>query len=369
MVKVWIFCQCFHAPRIEWIKNSTLEICNELSKKDINLTVITTKPPHKNNNEKHRYNVFYWITLSNNKISQTLLLLIWSLNTIIFCCKKKFDIIMFQYFETTFFLPMLFFCFFKKCKIVVTLYSTTELSFTYKKVIFKLIKDKISKIIVISDYLKDSLIKLWYNEKNIETIPISFDKERYLSYSWYGKRKINNILFCAWITKENWSFFAVNLAKELPDYHFIFAMRKFNQKSENELTTLRKYIKEKWAYNIEIIRNVKNMENLFWNVWSLIIPLQTSQAKMAIPVAMLEAMWKWTVCFMSDLPHLTSLVWENKDSVVIFDKDDVISLKKKILSLTVSDYKNISEKSFNFAKQWPNYNEIANQYFILIKNI
>jgi hypothetical protein len=34
----------------------------------------------------------------------------------------------------------------------------------------------------------------------------------------------------------------VDLAKEMPDYNFIFAMRKFNKKSEDEVKKLKEYI-------------------------------------------------------------------------------------------------------------------------------
>jgi len=36
----------------------------------------------------------------------------------------------------------------------------------------------------------------------------------------------------------------VDLAKIMPDYNFIFAMRKFNKKSEDELGLLNEYIKK-----------------------------------------------------------------------------------------------------------------------------
>ena len=53
------------------------------------------------------------------------------------------------------------------------------------------------------------------------------------------------ILFSAGIVKEAGSFFMIDLAKKMPEYKFIFTMRKFDKKSEGEFDTLTKYIKEK----------------------------------------------------------------------------------------------------------------------------
>jgi hypothetical protein len=54
----------------------------------------------------------------------------------------------------------------------------------------------------------------------------------------------------------------VDLASIMPDYKFIFALRQFNKKSEDELELLQTYIKEKKVKNIEIRRNIEKMENL-----------------------------------------------------------------------------------------------------------
>jgi hypothetical protein len=65
---------------------------------------------------------------------------------------------------------------------------------------------------------------------------------------------------------ESGSFFMVDLAKIMPEYNFIFTLREFNQKSENEFKQLKKYIEKSKVKNIDILRNIDNMEQVLSEV-------------------------------------------------------------------------------------------------------
>ena len=72
------------------------------------------------------------------------------------------------------------------------------------------------------------------------------------------------------------------------------------------------------------------MEDLLGTVGALILPLQDIHIKMLIPVALLEAMARGTLCFVSDLPNLVCLVSDQKNAIV-FKKDNIFDLQQKIV--------------------------------------
>lgn len=366
-MKIALFAQCMYFPWIEWIKNNSLLLSKELTQK-LDLEIISHKPKSKiDDNNLIWLKVNYLLNLSDNKFLQFFYFFLWAIKSLCFIYKKNIKTISFQYLETSFILPMIFISLFKwDTKFILTIYSTDEVSIWYKKIILKLLKFKFKKIVIISEYLRTFLLELWYKNENIIYIPLSYNKDRYLNLAVFEKKDKNTLLFSAWIIKKSWSFFMVDLASIMPDYKFIFALRKFNKKSEDELDLLEKYIKEKWVKNIEIRRNIEKMEDLLWEVWCLILPLQDINIKMLIPVALLEAMARWTICFISDLPNLKLLVTDKKNAV-IFKKNDLFDLKDKINKFI--DNKDISNNAYNFWKSFPDYKEIWEKYFNLLKNI
>lgn len=366
-MKIAMFAQCMYSPWIEWIKNNSLLLSKELSQK-IDLEIISHKPKIIQEDKNIVWlKINYLLKLSDNKIFQLFYFIIWAINSLLFIYKKNIKIISFQYLETSFILPIIFISLFKwNTKFILTIYSTDEVSIWYKKIILKLFKFKFKKIVIISQYLRTFLLELWYKNENIIYIPLSYDKNRYLKLAPFEKKDKKTILFSAWIIKKSWSFFMVDLASIMPEYKFIFALRKFNKKSENELELLEKYIEEKWVRNIEIKRNIEKMEDLLWEVWALILPLQDINIKMLIPLALLEAMARWTICFVSDLPNLKLLVSNNKNAI-IFKKDDLFDLKNKIDKSINNEQ--ISIEAYNFWRSFSDYKEIWEKYFNLLKNI
>lgn len=366
-MKIALFAQCMYFPWIEWIKNNSLLLSRELSKQ-IDLEIISHKPKEIINDKNIEWlKINYLLNLSDNKIVQLFYFFLWSIKSLFFVYKKQIKIISIQYFETSFILPIIFISLFKwNTKFILTLYSTDELNIWYKKIIFKILKFKIKKVVIISEYIRKQVAQLWYKNENIEYIPLSFDKTRYLKFADFDKRDKKTILFSAWIIKKSWSFLMVDLAEIMPDYNFIFAMRKFNKKSEDELELLTEYIKNKKVKNIEIRRNIEKMEDLLWEVWCLILPLLDINIKMLIPVALLEAMARWTICFVSNLPHLELLVSDNKNAIV-FDKNNILDLKEKIIKNI--NREDLSKEAYNFWLNFPDYKEISEQYFNLLKSI
>lgn len=360
---ILFFAQQIHEPWIEWVKNNSIKICEWLNKK-IDVNIISHKWPY--NNKKHDkinwVNVFYLLQLDNNKIFQLFYLILWWFKSLFFVLKTKPEKIFIQYLDTSYIFPLLLIRLIKpNTKIIITLYSTDELDIWYKKIFLKYFK--FSKLIIISDYLSKWLLKLWIEKSKIISIPLSYDKNRYLSYSNPIKRKKKTILFSAGPIKEAWSFFMVDLAKKMPDYNFIFALRKFNKKSEDEVNLLNKYMKNSHVTNIEILRNIDNMEEVLWNVSALVLPLQDINIKMLIPVALLEAMWRWIICFVSDLPNLELLI-KNDVNWIIFNKESTDDLKEKIIKNI--DKNKIWMKAFEFAKKYPSFDEIIEKYYKLI---
>lgn len=366
-MKIAMFAQCMYYPWIEWIKNNSLLLSKELSQK-LDLEIISHNPKKKiEDNNVQWLKINYLLNLSDNNFFQLFYYFIWAFKSLFFIYTKKIKIISFQYLETSFILPMLFIALFKwNTKFILTLYSTDEVSIRYKKVLLKILKFKFKKIIIISEYLRQFVLDLWYKNEIIEYIPLSYDKNRYLKLADYKIKDKKTILFSAWIIKEAWSFLMVDLASIMPEYNFIFAMRKFNKKSEDELELLEKYIKEKNIKNVEIRRNIEKMEDLLSEVWCLVLPLLDINIKMLIPVALLEAMARWTICFVSDLPNLKLLVTDEKNAI-IFNKNDLFDLKNKIDKF-INDEK-ISLEAFNFWKNFPDYEKISLDYFNLLKTL
>ena len=360
---VIFFAQQVYYPWIEWVKNNSIKICEWLNKK-IKVNIISHKSHENNLNKDNIYwvNVNYLLRLSDNKVLQLFYLISWAFSSLLFVLKSRPEKIYIQYLDASYLLALVLIKISNpKLPLILTLYSTDEVTTWYKNIFLKYFWFK--KIIIISEYLRDYVLELWYKNENIIYIPLSFDKTRYLRYSNFENRKKKIILFSAWIKKEAWSFLMVDLAKIMPEYNFIFALRKFNKKSEEELFLLEKYIDKRWVSNIEIKRNIERMEKLLAWVSSLILPLQDMNIKMLVPVALLEAMWKWTICFVSNLPHLEKLVDNNKNAI-IFNKDDIYELKEKILD-NISN-KIISENAFNFAKRYPNFDEIVESYYKIV---
>lgn len=369
-MKIALFAQCMYPPWIEWIKNNSFYLSRELNK-TIDLSIISHslpwKTPHYLEENIDWIKVYRLIPLLENKWRQLYFMVLSFFQVLRFFHKNRVSVVAIQYLETSFLLPLVGLFLFSKIKnYTITLYSTDELNRGYKRLFLRFFRTKISRIVIISEFLRPMVRILWYADANIIYIPLSYDKDRYLSYTHPNKRKKNTILFTAGPIEEAGSFFMVDLAKLLPEYSFIFAMRKFNQKSENEFNLLTSYIQKQGVKNIYIERNVSKMENLLSEVSHYVLPLQTIDIKMLVPVALLEAMSRWTICFVSDLPHLHALVKDQKE-VVFFQRDNPFDLKEKII--TMSSPTEIIENAFEFAKKFPDYRDIAQQYITLFSSL
>jgi hypothetical protein len=101
---------------------------------------------------------------------------------------------------------------------------------------------------------------------SIVYIPLSYDRGRYLQENNTNIRDNKKILFSAGILRASGSFFMVDLAKNMPEYNFIFTLREFNKKSEDEFQLLNKYIEKNKVKNIDILRNIDNMEEVLSQV-------------------------------------------------------------------------------------------------------
>ncbi len=360
---ILFFAQQIYYPWIEWVKNNSIKICEWLNKK-IKVNIIS----HKWENNSLNYNninwvdVFYLLNLSTNKILQLFYFIIWWFMSLFFVIKNEPQKIFVQYLDTSYLFSLTLISLFKpNIKIILTLYSTDEINISYKKLFLK--KIPFEKIIIISELLRQEIINLWYKNEDIIYIPLSYDKLRYLKYWEFSHRNWKKILFSAWPVKEAGSFFMVDFAKIMLGFEFIFAMRKFDEKSENELLLLKKYIANNKVKNIIIKRNINKMEDLLWDVWSLILPLQNINVKMLTPVALLEAMWRWTTCFVSDLLNLEKLVSHNSNAIV-FKKNDIYDLKDKFLKNITR--KDLWKNAYKFANDYPSFETIVKNYYKLI---
>ncbi len=360
--RVLVFAQQIHKPWIEWVKNNAMKISKWLSKK-VNLAIVSHKWSQ-NDLDKDNIDwvdVHYLLELNNNKIIQFLHLFTWAFKCLFFINKFKPSTIFVQYLDTTYLLPLILVkIFHPKIRIYITIYSTDEVSIWYKRKFLRFFPFR--KVIIVSDILRPKLNKLWYRNNLIQTIPLSYDKERYLDYSKFEKRDKKTILFSAWPIKEAWSFFMVDLAKKMPNFHFIFAMRQFDKKSEEEVDLLKKYIKWVWVQNITIKRNILKMEDLLSEVWAFILPLQDINIKILIPVALLEAMAKWTLTFVSNLENLIQISegWKS----IVFNRNSTDDLKQKIEE-NINNEK-ITLRAFDYSKNYPSFEEIIELYYKII---
>ena len=364
-MRLALLAQCMYAPWIEWIKNNSLLLAKELNQK-LDLEIISHKPHQYTDDPSLKdLKINYLLNLSDNTYLQLRYFLAWAVRTLLFAYKKKITLFSIQYLETSFLCPLLFLILFKwNTQFVLTLYSTDELKIPYKRRFLQCFKYKFKKVIIISEYLREEVKKIWFKDSEIEYIPLSYDKSRYSLLADFEKRDKKTILFSAWIIKEAGSFFMVDLAEAMPEYKFIFALRQFNKKSEDELKILTEYISRKQAKNIEIRRNIYNMDELLWSVGCLILPLQDIHIKMLIPVALLEAMARWTICFVSDLPNLKLLV-QDRENAIIFKKDNIYNLREKIEEYICN--KSISLEAYQFWRDFPNYHSIGQKYFNIIQ--
>ena len=231
MKNILFFAQRIHAPWIEWVKNNAIEICEWLNKK-IKVHIISHRWPENNlDSDTLRWvDVHYLLKLHSNKVLQLFFLIVWWFQSLFFILKTKPEKIFVQYLDTSYLFPLLLIKIFRpKLEVFLTLYSTDEVNIWYKKVFLKYFSFK--KIIITSEYLRTSVLELWYEDTDIIFIPLSYDKERFLKYWDFKKRDKKVILFSAGIEKEAGSFFMIDLAKKMPEYKFIFTMRKFDKKS------------------------------------------------------------------------------------------------------------------------------------------
>lgn len=358
------FAQRIFPPRIEGIQNNTVLLTKHLislCRVDIISHASLTHPEpisHINNVTVHHF-----FPLSDNPYIQLRYSFLWTLKTLRFFKKNRPSILCFQYLETSFIIPMFFIaCIYPSIKYILVIYSTDEVQIRYKRIVLKLLRKKFSSVVIISPYLQQKVESLWFTPHQIVSIPLSFDKTRYSHLADFNQRKKKTILFSAGTDEKAWSILMVNLAKLMPEYTFIFAMRKFNTRSEREFSILTKYISTTQVKNITMLRNIGNMETLLWEVSALVFPLQDIHVKMLIPVALLEAMARWTLCFVSDLPNLQLLVSDQKNAIV-FDRYNVHDLKNKIE--TYIHREDIAHEAYAFWKHFPDYTEIASQYFTL----
>ena len=360
---VLFFAQQIHTPWIEGVKNNAINICKLLSKR-VYIDIISHTWPVNTLDKDiiEGVEVHYLLGLSDKKLQQSFYLIWGACRCLFFVFKKKPQKIFIQYLDTTYLFPLILIKLLKpRIPVILTLYSIDEVSVFYKKIFLRIFP--FEKIIIISEYLREPVTKFGYNRENIVHIPLSYEKERYLKKQKNIERKKRTILFSAGPIKEAGSFFMVDLAKIMPEYHFIFAMRKFNKKSETEVSTLKWYIQKREVKNIEIQRNIKSMEVLLSEVEILILPLQNISIKMLVPVAILEAMARWVLCYISDLPNLKK-TFDDNENVIIFEKGEVQKLKSKIIRET--DSERIRQGAQKFAQQYPSFEDISEEYYKLI---
>lgn len=369
-MKITLFSQNMYPPWIEWVKNNTLLLIEEL-KKTIEIEIITHRSPSgEGSNEKSEIEgipVFHYLEQSDNKWKQMWLFLRGGIRSFRHIRKSRTSIICFQYLEISFIIPMFLLAIFsRRSKFILTVYATDELEHWYKRLTVTLLRKKFKKIIIISEHLRLAFRDIWFADSDIVWIPISFDKKRYAHLADFDGQDRKAILFSAGPVREAGSFFMVDLAKSMPDYRFLFAMRKFNKRSEDELDILKKYIEVQWVTNIGIERNLDNMEDVLSRVWALILPLQNVHIKMLIPVALLEAMARWTLCFVSNLPNLQTLVKDGENAIV-FEKDNILDLKQKIIHYI--DDNHIRENAYKFGQAFPDYPELAQKYLLVFQSL
>lgn len=369
-MKITLFAQNMYPPWIEWVKNNSLLLLQEL-KQNIEIEIITHRAQdgvwNTETSEIDWVPVYHYLEQSDTKWRQLWLFLKGGFRSFQHVQKNQTSIICFQYLEISFIIPMFLLSMFcPKTKFVLTVYATDELEHWYKRLTLTILRRKFKKIIIISEHLRLAFRDIGFADSDIIWIPISFDKKRYAHLANFHELDRKVILFSAWPIREAGSFFMVELAKAMPDYRFLFAMRQFNKRSEDELDILKKYIEVHSAPNIGIERNIDKMEDLLWRVWALILPLQDVHVKMLIPVALLEAMARGTLCFVSDLPNLRSLV-DDGHNAIVFDKDNILDLKQKIIHYI--DDVGIRENAYKFGQAFPDYPEIAQKYLSIFQSL
>lgn len=370
-MKVTIFAQNMYAPWIEGVKNNSLLLLRELKQSLDSIEIISHRSQEGEGNvEKSNIEdvpVYHYLEQSDNKWKQLWLFMRGWLRSLKHIRNNKPDVISFQYLEIWFILPMFLLAIFcRGTKFVLTIYATDELEHWYKVLTLKLLRKKFKKIVVISELLRPLVKDIWFSDDDIVWIPISFDKKRYSQLANFANIDRKTILFSAGPVYAAGSFLMVDLAKTMPEYKFLFTMRQFNKRSEDELDILKKYIEVKWVTNIWIERNLENMEEILWKVWALVLPLQDIHIKMLIPVALLEAMARGVLCFVSDLPNLRSLV-KNEKNAIVFEKDNILDLKRKIINYMNDD--DIRLEAYNFGQSFPDYPEIATKYLNIFQSL
>ena len=365
MKNILFFAQRIHAPWIEWVKNNAIEICEWLNKRvKINIISHRWSENYLRSDTVRWVNVHYLLKLHSNKILQLFFLITGWFQSLFFVLKTKPKKICVQYLDTSYLFALILIKIFQpKIEIFLTLYSTDEIRIWYKKIFLKYFSFK--NIIIISEYLRTSVLELWYKDNDIIFIPLSYDKKRFLEYWDFTKRDKKTILFSAGIVKEAGSFFMVDLAKIMPEYKFIFTMREFDKKSELEFFHLNQYISKKKVKNIDLMRNISNMEEVLWNVSVYVLPLQDMYIKMLIPIALLEAMWRGNTCFVSNLDHLSQVISDGKNAI-IFDRYNVQDLKEKIEANI--ENRELWKLAYEFAKEYPGFDNIIEKYYKLIEN-
>lgn len=369
-MKIILFAQNMYAPWIEWVKNNSLLLLQEL-RQFMEIEIITHRALEGEGSSEESdiegIPVHHYLEVSDNKWKQ--LWLYWKgwLRSYKHIRNSQTSIICFQYLEISYIVPMFLLAIFcPKIKFVLTIYASDELEHWYKHLTLTILRRKFKRIVIISEHLRLAFKDLWFSDNDIVWIPVSFDKKRYANLADFSQQDRKAILFSAGPVREAGSFFMVDLAKAMPDYRFLFAMRQFNKRSEDELDILKKYIEVQWVTNIGIERNLEKMEDVLWRVWALILPLQNVHIKMLIPVALLEAMARGTLCFVSDLPNLRSLV-KDGDNAVVFEKDNILDLKQKIIHYM--DDERIRTSAYNFGQAFPDYPEIAQKYLTIFQSL
>jgi len=84
---------------------------------------------------------------------------------------------------------------------------------------------------------------------------------------------------------------------------------------------------------------------------------------MLIPVALLEAMARGTICFVSDLPNLEQFVTHSHNALV-FPSSDTEQLRQMIEKYGSDEA--IAKNAYEFAKNYPSFEQIAEKYYQLI---
>ncbi len=348
-IKVAIFGPEMHLPLIEGIQKTSVEFARQLIEVGHGVRVFTQRSFGRLDHELE--SGVFLINSGGSKILRFFYWLVDSFKILRLIAQEGIREVFVFSLDLSFLIPLSFIVLFRpEVRVRLFLFSPRELNFLPSKLFLKLFRNKVSRFIVRSEYMKERLDRLGIVDYKISVLLPFPNKSRFfLPHKGEYPRSLG---YLSSAQNEAGIKMILGLSSLLKDYVFFLAIRDFDNIKEEIL--LRELMKREKNGNLRILRNIENVPSFLSSLGGIILPPEKEDYSMDMPMLMIESFALKIPVFVRDLPMFKGL----SESGMVKSFVNIEDLKEKILE--GHDNKAIN-KAHEFASSLPDIREFTKE--------